>query len=63
MSQSLFNLITALHASGLTITHLQEQKTIAATASGNYYTVLLSATIVEKIVPIFSTVAADNSTL
>jgi len=34
-SQSLFNLTTALHVSGITITHLQEHKTTATTASGN----------------------------
>jgi hypothetical protein len=44
-SPSLFNLITALHVSGFTVTHLQEHKT--TTASGNRYTVLLSAAIVE----------------
>ena len=43
--QSLFNLIVALHVSGVTITHLQEHKTTASTASGNHYTVLLSAAI------------------
>ena len=32
-SQSLFNLATALHASGVTITHLQEHKTTVTTAS------------------------------
>ena len=48
-SQSLFNLITALHVSGVTITHLQEHKTTASTASGNRYTALLSAAIVEKL--------------
>jgi hypothetical protein len=48
-SQSLFNLIIALHVSGVTITHLQEHKTTASTASGNCYTVLLSAAIVEKL--------------
>ena len=48
-SQSLFNLITALHVSGITITHLQEHKTTASTASGNHYTVLLSAAIVKKL--------------
>jgi hypothetical protein len=48
-SQSLFNLIIALHVSGVTITHLQEHKTTASTASGNHYTVLLSAAIVEKL--------------
>ena len=39
-SQSLFNLIIALHVSGVTITHLQEHKTTASTASGNHYTVI-----------------------
>jgi len=48
-SQSLLNLTTALHVSGVTITHLQEHKTNASTASGNHYTVLLSAAIVEKL--------------
>ena len=48
-SQSLFYLTTALHVSGVTITHLQEHKTTACTASGNHYTVLLSAVIVEKL--------------
>jgi len=41
MSQSLFYLTTALHVSGVTITRLQEHKTVT-TASGNRYTVLLS---------------------
>ena len=45
--QSLLYLITALHVSGVTITHLQEHKTTVTTASGNRYTVLLSAVIVE----------------
>jgi len=48
-SQSLFNLITALHVSGIAITHLQEHKTTVTTASGNRYTVLLSAAIVEEL--------------
>ena len=48
-SQSLFNLTTALHASGVTITHLQEHKTTVTTASGNLYTVLLSVAIVEEL--------------
>jgi len=39
-SQSLFYLITSLHVSGVTITHLQEHKTTVSTASGNRYTVL-----------------------
>jgi hypothetical protein len=43
MSQSLFNLTTTLHVSGVTITHFQEDKTNVTTVSGNRYTVLLSA--------------------
>ena len=40
-SQSfLFNLITALHVSGVIITHPQEHKATASTASGNHYTVI-----------------------
>jgi hypothetical protein len=35
-SQSLFYLTTALHVSGVTITHLQEHKTTVTTASGIY---------------------------
>jgi hypothetical protein len=65
-SQSLFNFITALHVLGVTITHLQEHKTAASTASGNHYTVLLSAVIVEKLelgTSSFPTLAADNSTV
>jgi hypothetical protein len=38
---------TALHVSGVTITHFQEHKTTVTTVSGNRYTVLLSAGIVE----------------
>ena len=49
MSQSLFYLTTALTASGVTITHLQEHKTTVTTAPGNRYTLLLSAAIVEKL--------------
>jgi len=49
MSLSLFYLTTALHVSGVTITHLQEHKTTVTTASGNRYTVLLSAAIVEEL--------------
>jgi len=30
----------ALHASGITITHLQEHKATVTTASGNHYTVI-----------------------
>ena len=40
MLQSLFYLTTALHVSGVTITHLQEHKTTVTTASGNRYTVM-----------------------
>jgi len=39
-SQSLFYLITALHVSDVTITHLQEHKTTVIKASGNRYTVI-----------------------
>jgi hypothetical protein len=48
-SQSLFNLTTALHVSGVTITHLQKHKTTVTTECGNRYTVLLSAVIVEEL--------------
>jgi hypothetical protein len=47
MLQSLFYLTTALHITGVNITHLQEHKTTLTTASGNRYTVLLSAAVVE----------------
>jgi hypothetical protein len=47
VSQSLFYLTTALFFSVVTITHLQEHKTTVTTASGNRYTVLLSAAVVE----------------
>jgi hypothetical protein len=49
MLQSLFYLTTALHFSGVTITHNQEHKRTVTTASGNRYTVLLSAAIVEEL--------------
>jgi len=39
-SQSLFCLTTALHVSGVTITHPQEHKTTVTTASGNHYAVI-----------------------
>ena len=39
-SQSIFNLTTALHVSGFTITHHKEHKTTVSTASGNRYTVI-----------------------
>jgi hypothetical protein len=47
--QSLFNLTTAVHVLGVTITHLQEHKTTVTTASGNRYTVLLSTAIMEEL--------------
>jgi len=40
MSQSLFYLTNALRVSGVTITHLQEQKTNVTKKSGNRYTVI-----------------------
>ena len=49
MLQSLFYLTAALQVSGVTITHLQEYKTTVTTSSGNRYTVLLSAAIVEEL--------------
>jgi hypothetical protein len=48
-SQNLFYLTTALHVSGITTTHPQEHKTTVTTASGNRYTVQLSAAIVEEL--------------
>jgi len=48
-SKSLFYLTTALHVSGVTITHLQEHETTVTTASGDHYTLLLSAAIVEEL--------------
>ena len=48
-SQSLFYLTTAVHVSGVTVTHRQEHKTTVTTASGNRYTVLLSAAVVEDL--------------
>jgi hypothetical protein len=47
--QSLFYLTIALRVSGIIITHLQENKTTVTTASGNCYTVLLSAAVVEEL--------------
>jgi hypothetical protein len=48
-SHSLFYLTTALHVSGFIITYLQERKTTVTIASGNRYTLLLSAAIVEEL--------------
>jgi len=39
-SQSLFFLTTAVHVSGVPITHLQEHNTTVTTESGNHYTVI-----------------------
>ena len=44
--QGLFYLTTAVHVSGVTITHFSEHKTTVTSASGTRYTVLLSAAIV-----------------
>jgi len=49
MLQSLFYLTTVLNVSGVTITYLQEYETTVITATGNRYTVLLSAAIVEEL--------------
>jgi hypothetical protein len=40
MLQCLFYLTTAVHVSGIIITHIQDNKTTVTTASGNRYTVL-----------------------
>jgi hypothetical protein len=48
-SQNLFNLTTSLHVSVVTITNLQEHKTTVTSASGNHYTILLSAAVVEEL--------------
>ena len=48
MLQSLFYLTTAVHVSGVIITHLQEHKTTVTTASGNRYTVKDSVKFTNK---------------
>jgi hypothetical protein len=77
MSQSLFYLTTALHVSGVTITHLQEHKTIVTTQHlvtvKPYCCLLLSwkrwnrfecvVGGVRQTGSISSTIAADNSTV
>jgi hypothetical protein len=65
MLQSLFYLTTALHILGITITHLQEHKTTVTTASGNRYTVLLYAAIVEELErrPQHTQISSNSSTL
>jgi len=55
-SQSLFNLTTALHISGVTITHLQEYKTTVTTASGN----LNVCYPLHRILPLFSILSRIN---
>jgi len=64
-SRILFYLTTALHVSGVTITHLQEHRTTVTTASGNHYTVVLSVAIVEELElsSNSSTIVADSSTV
>ena len=47
-SQSLFYLTSALHVSGVTITHLQEHKTTVTTASGNRYTVIQRVKFIDE---------------
>jgi len=54
-----FYVTTALHVSGVTITHSQEHKTTVTTASGNRYTVLLSVAIVEE----SELISSDSSTI
>jgi hypothetical protein len=48
MLQSLFYLTTALHSSGVTITHLQEHKTTVTTTSGNRYIVIDKVKFTDK---------------
>jgi len=48
MLQNLFYLTTALHASGVTITHLQENKTTVTTEFGNRYTVIERVKFTDK---------------
>jgi hypothetical protein len=50
--QSLFYPMTALHVSGIIITHLQEHKTTVTTVSGNRKAILLSVAIVEELEPV-----------
>jgi hypothetical protein len=52
MLQRIFYLTTVLHVSGVTITYLQQHKTTETTTSGNRYTLLLSAVIVEELEPV-----------
>jgi hypothetical protein len=52
MLQSLLYLTIPLHVSGIINTHLQEHKSTVTAASGNRYTALLSAAIVEELEPV-----------
>jgi hypothetical protein len=49
MLQSLFYLTTALHVSGVKITHLQGHKTTVTTESGNRYTVIYGVQFIDKV--------------
>jgi len=61
--QILFYLTTALHVSGVTITHFQEHKTIITTASGNHYKNRSTRHPQHtQISSNSSTIAADNNT-
>ena len=63
-SQSLFNLTTAVHVSGVTITHLQEQKRNVTTASGNRYTVIeLNLLIKSNFILVYRHTLSVNLTL
>jgi hypothetical protein len=69
--QSLFYVTIALHVSGIIVTQLQEHETTVTTASGNRYTVLSVAIVVElelhqqhtQISSNSSTIATDNNTV
>ena len=63
-SQSLFNLTTAVHVSGVTITHLQEQERTVTTASGNRYTVIeLNLLIKSNFILVYRHTLSVNLTL
>ena len=59
---TVFYLTTALHVSGVTITHLQEHKITVTTASGNRCTVLLSAAIMEELEPVWVCCGTPHTT-
>ena len=52
-SQNLFSLTTALHVSGVTITHRQEHKTTVTTASGNSVTCASCWNLILEEIPVF----------